>query len=358
MREEACCTWCGGFFNEIKSKGKQDYMKIFVWGTGRITGNVVGRWIDLGNVLGFIDNNPNIEEYLGKIVIQPDKIKNYDYDAIVVANMYTNEIMEQCKKLDGVDMDKIIYLYNNCKITDCNKNYDFIKEILGKEYAQIIKERYRLIRRPTAYGDLCFDDTRFDGTDYIDTDYVRMKTLELVVKELRKKKISGSVAEAGVFRGEFAQYINHAFPNRKLYLFDTFDGFDAQEALREIKLGNCSDSFIEAYKNTNIKTVLDKMENLKMIEIRQGFFPETAENLEDVYAFVSLDMDFEESIYQGLVYFYPRLSKGGYIFIHDYNSDLRGVERAVDRYESDFNISLCKVPICDASGTLIICKQV
>lgn len=38
--------------------------------------------------------------------------------------------------------------------------------------------------------------------------------------------LNGCVAEAGVFQGNFAKVINANFPDRKLYLFDTFEGFD------------------------------------------------------------------------------------------------------------------------------------
>lgn len=160
----------------------------------------------------------------------------------------------------------------------------------------------------------------------------------------------------GVFRGEFAQYINRAFPNSTCYLFDTFEGFDANEALDELKRGNCTNAFVEAYKQTNIGMVLDKMQHLDKIVIKQGFFPESLGGLEDDFIFVSLDVDFESSIYEGLKYFYPRLIGGGYIFVHDYNSDLAGVEKAVDRYESELHIRLCKMPLCDANGTLVIMK--
>lgn len=44
-------------------------MKIFVWGTGRITGKIVGKWISLENIEAFIDNNVEIKEYMGKRVI-------------------------------------------------------------------------------------------------------------------------------------------------------------------------------------------------------------------------------------------------------------------------------------------------
>lgn len=178
----------------------------------------------------------------------------------------------------------------------------------------------------------------------------------MAVKEIYKKGLKGSTAELGVFRGEFAQYINAAFPDRKCYLFDTFDGFDANEALRELRSGNCTDAFVEAYKQTNLAVVMERMRRPDNIVIKQGYFPDSLDGLEDRFCFVSLDADFEESIYAGMEYFYPRMEQGGYIFVHDYNSDLRGVERAVDRYEADAGLTLCKAPLCDANGTLVIVK--
>ena len=48
--------------------------------------------------------------------------------------------------------------------------------------------------------------------------------------------------------------------------------------------------------------------------VKQGFFPETATDVEDTFCFVSIDTDLYEPIYQGLKFFYPKLEKGGYIF--------------------------------------------
>ena len=112
---------------------------------------------------------------------------------------------------------------------------------------------------------------------------------------------------------------------------------------------------MSAYKDTNVKKVIEKMQHLEQIEIKQGYFPESLNGLEDIFKFVSIDVDFEESIYHALEYFYPRMVKGGYIFVHDYNSSLRGVEKAVDRYESRYEF-LNKMPLCDANGTLVIMK--
>ena len=239
---------------------------------------------------------------------------------------------------------------------DMNQDYTFVESILGKEYAEIVRSRYHVVRGVETFGELCLNGQFLPGGGYQENDYVRIKCFELVTKEIRKRAVDGSVAEVGVFRGEFAQYINYAFPDRTCYLFDTFDGFDANEALNEVKKGNCTDAFVEAYKQTNVGAVLEKMHYIDNLVIRQGFFPDSLDGLEDRFVFVSIDVDFEESIYQALKYFYPRLNAGGYLFVHDYNSSLQGVEVAVDRYEKELQGGLCKVPLCDANGTLVIAK--
>lgn len=334
-------------------------MKIFVWGTGRLVGKILGegvKQIDIERVEAFIDNDKSKKEYMGKKVFSPEEISEMEYDAILVANLFCQEIRLQCQKI-GIDLNKVIFLYNNCVLQDVNQDYCFIEKVIGKEFAEVVKRRYHVVRGVDAHGNLCLNQTEFDEGGYQESDYVRIKCFELAVKEMRKRNVPGEVAEVGVFRGEFAQYLNYSFPDRKCYLFDTFDGFDANEALNEIKNGNCTDAFVEAYKQTNVGEVIKKMKYIDNLIIKQGFFPDSLDGLEEKFAFVSIDVDFEESIYAGLEYFYPRLSAGGYIFIHDYNSSLLGVEKAVDRYEKDYSIRLCKMPLCDANGTLVVMKS-
>ena len=71
---------------------------------------------------------------------------------------------------------------------------------------------------------------------------------------------------------------------------------------------------------------------------------------------MSIDVDFEKSIYDCMDYFYPRMQGGGYIFVHDYNSSLAGVKKAVKEYEEKLGQALHIVPLCDANGTLVITK--
>ncbi len=331
-------------------------MKIYVWGTGRLTGKVLGKYLAVDQVTAFVDNDERKQEWLGKPVIRPAELVKRDYDAVIVITLHSPEIYQQSKAL-GLDMKKMIFLYQNIALHDLNQDYDLVASIFGREYAAIVKDRYHLVRGVETRNGLCLKDKYSrGGGGYFQTDYVRMKCFELAVKEIRKRNVPGDVAEVGVFQGEFAQFINAAFPDRTCYLCDTFEGFQPEEADWEMQQGNATEAFVEAYKNTSEDIVMQKMEHKERIVIRKGYFPETMRDIETTFAFVSIDMDFEESIYDGLRYFYPRLAHGGYIFLHDYNSSLRGVEKAVDRYEKEQHILLPKVPLCDANGTLVIAK--
>ena len=105
----------------------------------------------------------------------------------------------------------------------------------------------------------------FAGGGYFKTDYVRMKCFELAVKEIRKRNVPDDVAEVGVFQGEFAQFINAAFPDRTCYLCDTFEGFQPEEAAQEMQQGNATEVFVEAYQNTSEEIVMEKMEHKRRI---------------------------------------------------------------------------------------------
>lgn len=329
--------------------------KIYVWGTGIILSRILEYRIKLDDIEAFIDNNPNKTEYLGKKVIRPYHLQE-DYTAIIVASMHTTDIMKQCQELH-FDMNKILFLYNNIVIKDVNQNYDLAEEILGRKYADIIKERYHLVRNISWYEINQAIDTDLYNASIYKEDYVRIKTLELIAEEIRENKINGAVAELGVYKGDFSYCINILFPDRKLYLFDTFDGFEKKEADLEKANGNCNEVFIDAFKDTNLNNIIKKIKHPENIEIKQGLFPATANGLEENFAFVSLDVDFEESTLSGLKYFYPRLSEGGYMFIHDYNYGYFDcIKKALRRFEKDNNIRLKKIPVCDAIGTLIIAK--
>lgn len=66
----------------------------------------------------------------------------------------------------------------------------------------------------------------------------------------------------------------------------------------------------------SVERMLGNLPYPEKAKICKGLFPAsvTAEAEKEKFAFVSLDVDFEESTYEGLKFFYPRLSEGGCIF--------------------------------------------
>jgi len=184
-------------------------------------------------------------------------------------------------------------------------------------------------------------------------DYIRLATLELASNEIRKKGLPGSVAELGVYKGKFAKYINRYFPERRLYLFDTFAGFDKRDIDRE-KFQNFS-QVEQDFSDTSWEAVLSQMPFPGNCIPVKGFFPESAVHINESFVFVSLDTDLYEPIYQGLLFFYPKLIPGGYIFIHDFNNDAyKGARQAVEKFCMEQKINY--LPIPDGGGSAIIMK--
>ena len=58
---------------------------------------------------------------------------------------------------------------------------------------------------------------------------VRLAALRLIADQIRERNAAGQTAELGVYQGAFAAEIGRLFPDRRLYLFDTFEGFDEQD---------------------------------------------------------------------------------------------------------------------------------
>ncbi|KZE77977.1 hypothetical protein AV654_20110 [Paenibacillus elgii] len=190
--------------------------------------------------------------------------------------------------------------------------------------------------------------------DSKEIDYIRLSSLELIASEIELNKTHGNVAELGVFRGDFSKYINKLFPERKLYLFDTFEGFDIKDIKIDIEK-NYSSNHRGQFLNTDIELVMGKMLYPEQCIIRRGYFPGTAIGLEEQFALVSIDTDLYSPIYEGLKYFYPRLAQGGYIMIHDYNNNIyKGAKTAVRQFCSENKVSY--VPLSDLGGTVVITK--
>lgn len=170
-------------------------------------------------------------------------------------------------------------------------------------------------------------------TTYIDQPLESRKTfLKSLSVLMREYGQSVSIAEAGVFQGDFAKCMNQYFPDRQLYLFDTFEGFDAKDIVLE-RQNNYSAAGEADYHNTSPELVRQKMKYPERCIFKTGYFPKTARDIEAEFCFVNLDLDLYQPTLEGLRWFESKMVKGGVILVHDYFADnFRGVRQAVDEY--------------------------
>ncbi len=154
-----------------------------------------------------------------------------------------------------------------------------------------------------------------------------------VLYQLAKRalKLPGAAAEIGVYKGGTARLLSEVFgKNKKLYLYDTFEGMPECSA----KDNFCTKGM---FSDTSLEAVQAFVGNAGDVEIYKGFFPQTIPpTAEQVLSFVHVDVDIYQSVKDCVDYFWPRLTSGGVMVFDDYGfPTCLGARRAVDEYGID-----------------------
>lgn len=320
--------------------------KMVIFGTGGVAKYLLDNInCEKVEIVAFINSNAEITKYKNYQVITEEKILELQYDYIVIACGSFFEVKNNLIKNYNIPPHKIIGFISDeqeviAHLTDSvNKEYDnlFGISILKKYCNEKLNKRIQIA------------SMWFNNNIEVNKDFVREKTLDLLIKEIKRKNIAGNIAELGVFKGKFSAQINRLLcdTGKKLYLFDTFEGFNKKDSNENKMIG-------VSFQNTSISEVLDKMIYPEECIIKKGYFPTTFD-IEDDFCLVSLDADLYEPMLAGLEKFYPKLSKGGYILVHDYYNEIYpGTQKAVQEYCEKNRISF--VPIPDFNGTIVITK--
>lgn len=322
-------------------------MDLYVYGTGCGAGELIDCGLDLANLRSFVESSPQPgANFMGKPVISPEKLSGREYDLLIVTSRAVPAIAARCEAA-GIDMSRVLYMKNHYALTDLNQSYEKAALLLPEAVLKLTQNPPQIVKEPP------WEASPLLPASALDNDYVRVKTLEALCARLAD--VPGAAAELGVYKGAFACCINALLPDRKLYLFDSFAGFDAQEAARESASHPLGEGFLQSHKNTAAELVLRTLPHPERAVLIPGLFPASLKGLEERFALVSLDVDLEESTLAGLRYFYPRMASGGYIMLHDYNSPkLPGVRAALARFEAELGRRLPAVPLCDVNGSLVI----
>lgn len=277
-------------------------MNIIIFGaeaSGRMLYDEVSK---KGNVIAFADNDPNKwgKTVCGVPVYDPRKCLLFmGYDAVIVAAFCgLNDIRQQCLEL-GVPSEKLV--------TSIFENSKESRKVFLKNMADL----------------------------------------------LNSYESDADVAEAGVYQGEFAQWINYYFPQRTLHLFDTFTGFDAKDLSVEAE-NHYSEELEGHFRETSVELVMGRMPYPEKCLVHQGYFPDTATHLNCKFCFVNLDLDLYLPIYRGLHYFKSHMTEQGVILVHDYySSGYKGSRAAVDQFVAECKGDIKKLPIGDDASILL-----
>ena len=315
-------------------------MGIYVWGTGCGASELIGQGLEPERITAFVDSFSGGGRFLGKAVLLPEQLRLDDCELLIVTTRHTDAVAQRCAQLK-LPRSKLLFLKNNYELTDRNAPCAIARELLGEELLSRLLPKQRIIPTPARLS-----RSALSGAD-LRNDYVRVATLELLCRRL--EGVPGAAAELGVYRGFFARCINLSLPERRLYLFDSFEGFGEEAGAAE--------AFQAAHANTTVEQVLAIMPHPERVTVMPGFFPDSLQGLEERFCLVSLDVDFAQATLEGLRYFWPRLEKGGYLLLHDWGSPgLPGVAEALKRYEEELGEAIPGVPLCDVGGTLVLCR--
>lgn len=171
------------------------------------------------------------------------------------------------------------------------------------------------------------------------------------------KHLDGDFVECGVHKGGLSialvNYIDFKSTNKKLFLLDTYDGYDINYlSEEEKKLG-----LIEKYKTfkTNCyEEVLNRFSeyNCKVIK---GSIPETLPLCDtEKIAYLSIDMNCVEPEIAAFRYFWPKIVTGGVVILDDYGfTDHILQKQAFDLLAKELNFNIIQLP----TGQAIVFKK-
>ncbi|MDF2437201.1 MAG: hypothetical protein K0Q95_1577 [Bacteroidota bacterium] len=185
-------------------------------------------------------------------------------------------------------------------------------------------------------------------------DKVRFYFFWFQIERLKKNNIPGSFAELGVYKGITANMFYEMDRSRKLHLFDTFEGFDERDLFKEEQKESKFNP--KNFSDTSVEAVREYINGGENIIFHKGYFPESTKGLEnETFSFVNIDADLYLPTIESLKFFYPRLSPGGVIIIHDYNHNWDGARKAIDEFSLTIPEGIVEIP--DWQGSAMIIKS-
>lgn len=161
----------------------------------------------------------------------------------------------------------------------------------------------------------------------------------------RFKGVNGCIVECGVWRGGMSAGIAEVMPDRKVFLFDSFEGLPPAQEIDGNDAMEWQKNKEGAYYFDNCKAEMhfaERAMNMAKADATffKGWFNETlpVAHLDQEIAVLRIDADWYESTWDCLNFLYPKIVKGGLIILDDYYT-WDGCSKAVHDYLSKNTLS-------------------
>lgn len=156
----------------------------------------------------------------------------------------------------------------------------------------------------------------------------KILNFQTMIQKILDQNIDGDIAECGVYRGGTSRFLSTMFENKKIYLFDSFEGMKEDDAHQD---GHHKKN---DFNQTSLKEVQEYLADKTNCIFCPGWIPESATFLnEESFCLVFLDMDLYQSTKHGIEIFWDRLNRGGMMVFDDYNNTATpGVNQAINEF--------------------------
>lgn len=158
--------------------------------------------------------------------------------------------------------------------------------------------------------------------------------------------IDGDFVECGVFRGLYsatmARYLEFSRSDRRLYLYDTFEGIpEAGSTEIERRFNIVYDEEKDLYAR-----VIERFAEFTNVEVVKGVVPEVLDDIApDHIAFLHVDLNASAAETAALDKLFDRVTDGGIVLLDDYGrGEQISVFKAHSEWFSDRNYPILEIP--------------
>lgn len=211
------------------------------------------------------------------------------------------------------------------------KNFIYYSDFMLEQFAGRVRTNLKVEFSPELY-DFALSSTLNSAKPVHTTIFGTYLNLQLVEFT---KSLSGDYAEVGAFEGGNALCLLSYMTNRvakKYYIFDSFEGFPELSRFDPKKFSKGDHKTYKSFEQ--IKMDFSLQSKAKLIK---GFIPGSLSQVpsDALFSLVFFDCDLYQPALDTFSYFWPRLTSGGFLPIHDYfceEGGFDGVKKATHEF--------------------------